>query len=52
MFITVQLFIVKFAALPQLVHSVYGDPTTVGCRQSHVDDFDLIGLFVHHPEVF
>ena len=33
MFIAVQLLIVKFAALPQLVHLVYGDPTTVGCTR-------------------
>ena len=34
MFIAVQQLIVKFAALPQLVHLVYGDPTTVGCKES------------------
>ena len=52
MFTAVELLIVKFAALPQLVHLVYGDPTTVGCSQSHVEHFDPNGLFVHHPEVF
>ena len=33
MFVAVQLLIVKFAALPQLVHLVYGHPTTVRCLQ-------------------
>ena len=44
---SVLLLIVKFATLPLLVHLVYGDPTTVGCRQSHVELFDPNGLFVH-----
>ena len=52
MFIAVQLLIVKFEALPQLVHLVYGDLTTVRCRESHVEHFDSNGLFVHHEEVF
>ena len=33
MFIAVQLLIVKLEALPQFVHLVYGDPTTLGCRE-------------------
>ena len=52
MFIAVQLLIVKFAALPQLVHLVYGDPTTVGCRESHVEHFDPNGLFVQLEKYF
>ena len=52
MFIAVQLLIVKFEALPKLVHLVNGDSTIVGCRQSYVEHFDPYGLFVHLREVF
>ena len=32
-----------FAALLGAVHSVYGIPTAVECRESHVEDFDPNG---------
>ena len=32
-----------FAALLGAVQSVYGIPTAVGCRESHVEDFDPNG---------
>ena len=41
-----------FAALLGALHSVYGIPTAVGCRESHVEDFDPNDLLVHLIEVF
>ena len=32
-----------FAVLLWAVHSVYGIPTAVGCRESHVEDIDPNG---------
>ena len=52
MFKAVQLIRGKFEALPQLLHQLYTVPTAVGLKESHVDNFDLNGMFVHLPEVF
>ena len=41
-----------FSALLWAVHSVYGIPTAVECRESHVEDFDPNGQLVHLIEVF
>ena len=38
-----KLIIFKFAALLYAVHFVYKFPTTVGCRESHVEHFDPNG---------
>ena len=43
MFIAVKLHIGTFAALLRVVHLLYLVATTMGCRESHVDHFDING---------